>query len=182
MSMSKDFIIQATGYHKSNMLLKHFHTISNNTVSITSIDKNPTVEDGEAATMHSKRRNTTVSDTTKLSPGKVYNMDIAYGPTVGIGGIKYALVLIDRKTKRKLIYGLKNLKQSIRNALEQFLVDAGTKPRLIKTDFDHRLIGGQTRKYLLNHGVKIEAAPPRQQHQNGLIERHWQSIVTMARN
>ena len=100
-----------------------------------------------------------VSDTSKLSPGEVYNMDIAYGPTVGIGRIKYALILIDRKTKRKLIYGLKNLKNSIRNALEQYLVDAGTKPRLIKTDFDHRLIGGKTRKYLLNRGVKVEAAP-----------------------
>ena len=66
--------------------------------------------------------------------------------------------------------------------MEQFLVDVGTKPRLIKTDFDHRLIGGQTRKYLLHIGVRVEAAPPRRQHQNGLIERHWQKIVTMARN
>ena len=40
MSMSKDFIIQATGYHKSNMLMKHFHTISNNNVSISTIEKN----------------------------------------------------------------------------------------------------------------------------------------------
>ena len=103
MSMTKDFIIQATGYHKSDLLLKHFHTISNNTVSITSIDKNPTIKKVESATLHSNRRNTTPSNTEKLSPGEVYNMDIAYGPTVGIGGIKYALILIDRKTKHKLI-------------------------------------------------------------------------------
>ena len=97
--MNKDFIIQATGYHKSDMLLKYFHQISNNTVSISSIDKNPTVKDGNAATLHSNRCNTTLSDTSKLAPGEVYNIDIVYGPTVGIGGIKYALVLIDRKTK-----------------------------------------------------------------------------------
>jgi hypothetical protein len=109
-------------------------------------------------------------------------MDIAYGPTVGIGGVKYALVLIDRKSKMKYIYGLNNLKLSIRQALQQFLLDAGRKPRLIRTDFDHRLIGGTTKTFLLNQQVKIEAAPPRRQHQNGLIERHWQNIVVIARN
>lgn len=28
----------------------------------------------------------------------------------------------------------------------------------------------------------MEAAPPKRQHQNGLVERKWQSILTMARN
>jgi deoxyuridine 5'-triphosphate nucleotidohydrolase len=181
-SMSKDFILQATGFHKSDFLLKHFNTISQNTVSISKSDKNPHLHEGETATMRSRRRNTTLAPTEHLKVGEVYNMDIAYGPTVGIGGIKYALVLIDRKSKRKFIYGLKNLKTSIRSALQQFLLDAGPVPRLIRTDFDHRLIGGQTRKFLLESNIKVEAAPPRRQHQNGLIERHWQNIATMARN
>ena len=44
------------------------------------------------------------------------------------------------------------------------------------------MVGGQTRKLLLKKGIKIEAAPPRCQHQNSLIERHWQNIATMTRN
>jgi deoxyuridine 5'-triphosphate nucleotidohydrolase len=181
-SMSKDFLLQATGYHKSDLLIKHFNTISQDTVTLSSIDKNPHLNEGETATIRSRRRNTTPSRTEHLKVGEVYNMDIAYGPTVGIGGVKYALILIDRKSKRKFIYGLKDLKNSIRSALQQFLLDAGPVPRLIRTDFDHRLIGGQTRQFLLDSKVKIEAAPPRRQHQNGLIERHWQNITTMARN
>ena len=181
-SFSKDFIIQATGFHKSDFLLKHFHTISDQSVSIQATDRNPDLDEGETATLKSKRKSNTLSDTSKLKIGERYNMDIVYGPTVGIGGIKYALLLIDRKSKRKFIYGLKNLKQSILNALRQFLVDTGSPPKVIRTDFDHRLIGGQTRKFLLNKGIKVEAAPPKRQHQNGLVERHWQNIVTMARN
>ena len=181
-TLSKDFIIQATGFHKSDLLLKHFHSISNNSVSIQETDKNPELDEGETATLKSKHKNSTLSDTSTLKVGERFNMDIVYGPTVGIGGIKYALLLIDRKSKRKFIYGLKNLKDSIRNALQQFLVDTGSPPKVIRTDFDHRLIGGQTRKFLLNKSIKVEAAPPKRQHQNGLVERHWQNIVTMARN
>ena len=78
--------------------------------------------------MKSNRKNKILSDAMHLSPGETYNMDIAYRPSVAIGGIKYALVLIDRKTKHKFIYGLKNLKSSIQNSLQQFLIDAGKKP------------------------------------------------------
>ena len=182
MTLSRDFILQATGYHKSEVILKHLHTVANGSVSVSTIDQNPEKCDGEMATLKSSRRNTQLSNTNNLQPSKVYNMDIAYGPTVAIGGIRYALVLIDRKTKRKFIYRPKNLKSSIQNALNQFLVDAGAKPRLIRSDFNQRLIGGQTRKLLVKKGIKVEAAPPRRQHQNGLIERHWQNIVTMSRN
>ena len=181
-TMNRDFIKQATGFHKTDFLFKHFNTISTNNVSIAKIEQNPELDEGEAATLSSNRRNKNVSENKNLANGEVYNMDIAYGPTVAIGGIKYALVLIDRKSKRKFIYGLKNLGTSIQNALNQFLVDANVKPRLIRTDFDHRLIGGRTRKMLIKQNIKIEAAPPRRQHQNGLIERHWQNITTMARN
>jgi hypothetical protein len=171
-SMLKDFILQVTGYHKSDLLLKHFNTISQDTVTISSIEKNPHMNEGETATIKSRRWNTTLSKTNHLKVGEVYNMDIAYGPTAGIGGVKYALILIDRKSKRKFIYGLKDLKDSIWTALQQFFLDAGPVPRLIITDFDHHLIGGKTRNFLLNSNVKIEAAPPRRQHQNGLIKRH----------
>ena len=152
-TLTKDFILQATSFHKSDFLLKHFHTISNNTVNIVEEEKTLDLDEGETATFKSKRRNTTLSDTSKLKLGKVYNMDIFYSPSVGIGGIKHALLLIDRRSKRKFIYGLKNLKGSIQNAMQQFPLNIGSKPRLIRTNFDHKLIGGQTRKMLQHRSI-----------------------------
>ena len=70
----------------------------------------------------------------------------------------------------------------ILEAIKSFLTDCGTKPKLIRTDFDTKLIAGNTRKILTEAGIKIEAAPPRRQHQNGLVERAWQTIVSMSRN
>jgi hypothetical protein len=44
------------------------------------------------------------------------------------------------------------------------------------------LIGGKSKEILTSKNVKIEAAPPHCQHQNGLVEQAWQTIVTMTRN
>ena len=43
-------------------------------------------------------------------------------------------------------------------------------------------MGGAARTYLEEQKIRVEAAPPKRQHQNGLVERRWQSILTMARN
>ena len=43
-------------------------------------------------------------------------------------------------------------------------------------------MGGSTKKLLRDNKIRIEAAPPKRQHQNGLVERKWQSILTIARN
>jgi len=55
------------------------------------------------------------------------------------------------------------------------------------TDFegcvdDDKIIGGELKKMLSQHQVKNFAAPPHRQDQNGLVERHWQTIVSMTRN
>lgn len=112
-TINHDFLIQATGFHKSEFLIKHFNTISTNSTSLAAMEKNPKLDEGETATIRSNCKNSKLSDTSHLKPGEVYNMDIVYGPTVAIAGIKYALILIDRKTKQKLIYGLKNLTTSL---------------------------------------------------------------------
>ena len=109
-------------------------------------------------------------------------MDIVYGPCVAISGIKYALLLIDKKTRKCHIYGLKDLKESITDALSQFLLDAQVPPKVIRTDFDKKLMGGAAKRLLRSKNIRVEAAPPKRQHQNGLVERRWQSILTMARN
>ena len=88
-------------------------------------------------------------------------MDIVYGPCIGIEGVKYALLLVDKKTRKCFIYALKDLKQSINDALTQFLVDVRVKPKLIRTDFDKKLFGGNTRKLLLKNKLEL-----RQHHLN----------------
>ena len=109
-------------------------------------------------------------------------MDIGFGPTAAIGDIRYCLMLIDKGTKLRRMYPLKNLTSSISRALQQFLRDIGTKPKLIRTYFDKKLIGSQARAILDEAKIRIEGAPPKRQHQNGLVERAWQSVVIMARN
>ena len=66
--------------------------------------------------------------------------------------------------------------------VKQFLIDVNWVCATIRTDFDMKLIGGNVKKGLLDKGIDIDAAPPRQQHKNGLFERSWQSVVKMARN
>ena len=59
-----------------------------------------------------------------------------YDPIVAIDGIKYALFLVDKKTCKCHIYPLKDLKESIVEALQQFVTDAQVNPKLIRTNFD----------------------------------------------
>lgn len=66
--------------------------------------------------------------------------------------------------------------------MKRFLLQCRTRPKLIRTDFDNKLICGKVATYLLDQQIKIEAAPPYRQHQNGLVERQWQSILAMSRN
>ena len=91
-------------------------------------------------------------------------------------------MLIDKGTKLRRMYPLKNLTFSISRAIQTFLRDIGTKPKIIRTDFDKKLIGSNARAILDEANVRIEGAPPKRQHQNGLLERAWQSVVIMARN
>ena len=152
LSFSKDFVAQAIGYHKLNLLLKYFNRVALPNVSIRSTDKSEVLTDGDTATMKSKKRNLTPS---KL-PEKysdVWHMDIVYGPCIAIAGVKYALLLVDKKTRKCFIYALKDLKASIKDALSQFLLDAGTKPKLIRSDFDKKLIGGTTKKFLRDNKI-----------------------------
>ena len=178
---SRDFVAQATGYHKSNMLLKYFEIVAKDTVSIEKPEKSEIPIDGEVPTLRSSKRNKVPSKLPK-NFSDVWHMDIVYGPCTAIGGIKYALLLIDKKTRKCYIYGLKNMKTSIKSALQKFVNDVQVKPKLIRTDFDNRLMGGAARTYLEEQKIRVEAAPPKRQHQNGLVERRWQSILTMARN
>jgi len=55
LKLSRDFIAQATGYHKSNLLIKYFDKVAKNTVTIDSIEKSEVLVDGEIATLKSNK-------------------------------------------------------------------------------------------------------------------------------
>ena len=58
LTFSKDFISQTTGHHKLNLLLKYFNKISQQTMTVSTIDKPDKLNDGETSTMNSTKSNT----------------------------------------------------------------------------------------------------------------------------
>jgi hypothetical protein len=73
---------------------------------------------------------------------------------------------------------------NIIEALTKFQADASGLPDKIYTDFDPKLIKGDTEKWLLNRipgkPCNVSAAPLGRQNENGLVEKHWQTMVSMA--
>ena len=66
-------------------------------------------------------------------------------------------------------------------ALEAFQESAGGTPKRFHSNFDKKLIGGRALKWIREQKSKIIAAPAGRQSSNGLVERTWRTIVTMAR-
>jgi hypothetical protein len=110
------------------------------------------------------------------------HMDIVFGDCVALGGFRYALVIVDVATRFTWVYGLTSLSSSdIIGALLQFRIAAGAMPKEFHSDFDRKLIGGQTLRWIQENHSSIKAAPARRQSSNGLVERTWQTLVRMAR-
>ena len=129
-----------------------------------------------------KQRKSSSSPTTR-KPGENWHVDIGFGPCTAIGGIKYSLYFVERATRTQRIYPLANLTSSLLTGFQKFRRDCGkSTPTTIYTDFDPKLIQGQVSEFLLGQNIHILAAPPERQHQNGLVERNWQTVVDMARN
>ena len=99
------------------------------------------------------------------------------------GQIKYTLLFVDSHSRYKYVYPLKNLKTSLLRAVKRFFKDCKVKPKLIRTDFDNKLMYGMVGKYIQEEQqVDLKNSRPYRQHQNGLVERAWQTAVTMSHN
>ena len=70
---------------------------------------------------------------------------------------------------------------SITSSLELFKADTGRLPQRFHSDFDRKLIGGNTLQSILSNGSNIIASPAGRQYLNGLVERTWRTIIKMAR-
>ena len=180
-SFTPDKLLKCIGFLSSSKMQKALRTTSLDTINILDIDKNPTLDPGETASLKAAARNRS-----KLplpdNVGDVWHIDIGFGPSRAVGGVFYALMAVDRKSRYKAVYPLANLRADVITQIRQFLIDVDGACKCIRTDFDMKLIGGQLKSLLTKKGIDIQAAPPRQQHKNGLVERSWQSVVKMARN
>jgi hypothetical protein len=169
--MNEELLMKSISFRKTDDFLKHFQSLSTKTFKVER-ERSPQLDPGETASIRSSQRNTTplpIPD----NVGNVWHLDIGYAPCSAISGIKYTLLAVDRHSRYKLVYGLTNLKSSLLKAIKCFLRDCGDTPKLLRTDFDYKIMGGKVGELLLENKIKIQSSPPYCQHQNGLAERHW---------
>jgi len=168
------------GFRNVSSMINELQETSTNLV-LSTLDKEPIIDIGETASIDRPKRNTTPLDLPH-ELGDVVHMDILFGAKTSIGGYKYALFIVDRATRHKFIYPIRSLKHDILECIKSFCADINRTPKLIRTDFDHKIIGKSIQNYIREKGGRIESAPPHLQSQNGLCERNWRSLLKMARN
>ncbi len=120
-------------------------------------------------------------DQTKSYFLDVVHVDIAFGDCVLVGGVCYALILVDRATCYNWVYGLKDLlSDSILSARCNFKADTGSYAHCFCLDCDAKLFGMHIQEHLINNDSNIVAATAGCQSANGLVESHWKVMVHMS--
>src|SRR5271154_1045043 len=109
-----------------------------------------------------------------------------WGPaqTTGIRGEKYFLMCTDGKSRRSMIYFLKQKSE----ALEKFKfykawveTQIGKKLKKLRVDGRGEYVGNEFRNYLLAEGIALEITAAHSPSQNGIAERGNRTIVEHAR-
>jgi len=180
-TMSEDFIRASMGFRRIDTIKKHMSELYEDTIKLDSLPPDAILDQGDLATLRKTARNTTPV-ARPLSFGDVIHCDIVFGPEVAIGNVHFGLIFTDRFSRMNYIYPLHNLTSDIKKQFEQFFAHIGFSPRRLITDFDLKLVGGKAREYLNSLLIHVNSAPAYRQDRNGLAERHWQTMVMMARN
>ena len=113
------------------------------TLKINDLGRDPMRDPVEMITMPKKRRNTTPLQSPEQFGDIVY-FGIVYGSGTSIGGYRYSLLLVDRRSKHIEQYSFKSLAyDDIFKALRLFYRDMGGRcPNKMIGDLDFKLIGG----------------------------------------
>ena len=97
--------------------------------------------------------------------------------------MQYVLTFVDNCTRYTWVHDLTSLlHENIIQALIKTKLNFGRLPARLYTDFDHKLISGKVESYANNNDCIVLGAPAGRQHQNGLVERCWQTLTNMARS
>jgi len=142
---STDQLRKYFGFRNVNTIIKELKQTATN-FGISTLESEPILDIGDIATIDKPQRNTSPLPL-PINPGDVIHADILFGSGPAIGGAKYALFLVDRASRHKYIYPIQNLKEDILPSFIKFFNDIGRTPNLIRTDFDHKLMG----KVVENH-------------------------------
>ena len=103
-SFTPDRLLKCIGFLSSSKMQKALCNTSLNSINILDIDKIPTLDPGETASLKAAARNRS-----KLplpdNVGDVWHIDIGFGPSRAVGGVFYALMAVDRKSRYNLSFG-----------------------------------------------------------------------------
>jgi hypothetical protein len=180
-TMTEDLLRPCVGFRRIDLLKKNMSTLYQSTITLDTSTPDAVLEPGFYATIRKKDRNTAPVPRPHCF-GDAVHLDIVYGPEISIRNIQYGLLCIDRFSRMTYLYPLQNLTGDIQKQLEAFFAHIGMVPKRIVTDFDTKLVGGTARAYPNSLLVHVNAAPSYRQDKNGLAERHWQTMVSVARN
>jgi len=180
-TMSEDFLRACVSFLRVDTIKQHLSNLYCDTIKLASLPADAVLDYGDLSTIRKSARNTTpVPSSTYF--GEVMHADIVFGPEVAVGNVHYGLLFTDRFSHMTYLYPLQNLQSDIQKQIETFFSHIGVVPHRLITDFDLKLIGGRARTYLNSLLVHVNAAPAYRQDKNVLAERHWQTMVSMARN
>ena len=179
--VTSEYMQKCFGFRNITPILKTIQEQSQNTVTVRDTGNHPILSRGETATLSKAKSNT--NPVQKPSEyGQIWHYDIVYGNGRAIGGIQYGLFFVDRKSRKKKIFGLKSLKKShIASAMKKFVREVGFYPDEIIADRDFKLIGSHIDD-IMEPYTQVSGAPGGRQSQNGLSESNWRYICNIARN
>ncbi len=179
--VNEDYLRACVGFHRVDTLKKHLHTLYQPIFKLDNTPADAVLDIGCFASLRKKDRNTEpVPRPNKF--GDVVHIDIVFGPEISIGNVHYGLLCVDSHSRMTYIYPLHNLTSDIIKQLDAYFARLGILPKRLISDFDTKLIGGKARDHLNSLNIHVNAAPANRQDKNGLVERHWQTMVAMARN
>lgn len=180
-TLNEDFICASVGFRRIDTIKTHLSTLYHDTIKLDSSPSDAVLDCGDLTTIRKSPRNTTPVPCPH-GFGDVIHMDIIFGPEVALANTHYGLVFMDRYSRMTYMYPLQNLTVNIIKQLDCFFAHLVFLPKRLILDFDTKLIGGKTRDHLNHLKIHVNVAPAFKQEKNGLAERHWQTLIAMARN
>ena len=180
-TITTEYFQKCIGFRNISPILKAIKAQAKPTIQIRDTGKHPILSRGETATLPKYKHNS--NPVPKPSDyGKIWHYDIVYGNGRAIGGILYALFFVDRYSRQKMIFGLKDLKrETIARAIKKFVRKVGFYPDELIADRDFKIIGEHVDD-ILEPFTQVSGAPSGRQSQNGLSEANWRYICNIARN